>query len=153
VNERRVRTSPNSSNHRREAFPLARIGDALLGLRRDGRRDVTRMKRFFASLLLGSDVTVSPRRLFLILLILGFGLRVGYGVVRYRSDLFHLSGESFTASWDFDALEHILIARALLSGKGYVVDNSPIPQGKHVRYAGEGAVFKAPPQIDKGPWD
>jgi hypothetical protein len=102
------------------------------------------MKRSLSSLLLGPDVTLSPRRLFLILLILGFALRIGYGVVRYRSDLFHLSGESFIASWDFDALEHVLIAKAVLSGKGYVVDNSPIPPGKHVRYVGEDAVFKAP---------
>ncbi len=102
------------------------------------------MKRFFSSLQLRPDVTPSPWRFFLILLILGFGLRIGYGVVRYRSDLFHLSGESFIASWDFDALENVLIAKALLSGKGYVVDNSPIPPGKHIHSVGEDALFKAP---------
>jgi hypothetical protein len=102
------------------------------------------MKQFFSSLPLGSYVTFSARHLFLILLIAGFGLRIGYGVVRYRSDLFHLSGESFIATWDFDALEHVLIAKALLSGKGYVVDDSPIPPGKLVRFVGQDAVFKAP---------
>jgi len=126
-------------------FPLALLDRALLGFDgKDEREDATRMTRSFSSLRLGLDLTLSPRRLFLILLIVGFGLRIGYGVVRYRSDLFHLSGESFIASWDFDGLEHVLIAKALLSGKGYVVDSSPILQGKHIRYIGEDAVFKAP---------
>jgi hypothetical protein len=96
------------------------------------------------SLILDSVRKATAWRLFLVLLILGFGLRFGYGAARYRSDLIRLSGDSFITSWDFDALEHVLIANALLSGKGYVVDDKPIPQGKHVRHVGEDAVFKAP---------
>jgi hypothetical protein len=53
-----------------------------------------------------------------ILVILGFGLRLGYGVVRYRSALANLSGRAFINKWEADALYHVLIAEALLSGKG-----------------------------------
>jgi len=81
---------------------------------------------------------------FLILVLLGFGLRLGYGIARYRSDLIHLSGREFIAKWDFDALEHVLIARAILSGRGYVVDDLPGTESKHVRGVGQDAIFKAP---------
>ena len=91
-----------------------------------------------------SNWSMNLRHLFVLLVILGFVLRAGYGVARYRSNLVHLSGESFISSWDFDALEHVLIAKALLSGEGYIVDGSTLLQGKHVRYLGEDAVFKAP---------
>jgi 4-amino-4-deoxy-L-arabinose transferase-like glycosyltransferase len=87
---------------------------------------------------------ISRSRLFLTLLILGFGIRMGYGIVRYRSDLVTLSGRAFINAWDFDALEHVLIAKALLTGKGYIVDDSPALDGKHPRYVGKDALFKAP---------
>jgi 4-amino-4-deoxy-L-arabinose transferase-like glycosyltransferase len=93
---------------------------------------------------LKSPATFSPRRLFIILLILAFGLRMAYGVARYRGDLFRLSGPAFINKWNNDGLEHILIAKALLSGEGYIVENSPLPPGKHIRYVGQEALFKAP---------
>jgi 4-amino-4-deoxy-L-arabinose transferase-like glycosyltransferase len=86
----------------------------------------------------------SPRRMFLVLVILGFGLRLGYGVVRYRSALTNLSGRAFINKWDADALYHVLIAEALLSGKGYIVDEAPLASGRSIRYAGQEALFKAP---------
>jgi len=84
------------------------------------------------------------RHLFLTLLIVGFGLRMAYGIVRYRGDLIRLSGPAFITSWSHDGLEHVLIAKALLSGEGYIVDDFPLPPGKHIRYAGQEALFKAP---------
>ena len=93
---------------------------------------------------LGSSRFTSPRRLFVILVILGFGLRIGYGVVRYRSALTNLSGSAFINAWNADALCHVLIAEALLSGKGYIVDAAPLAPGKKTRYAGQEALFKAP---------
>ena len=97
-----------------------------------------------ANLFPESNRSMNPRRLFLVLVILGFALRAGYGVARYRSNLVRLSGESFITSWDFDALEHVLIAKALLSGRGYIVDDTTALHGKHVRFVGEDAIFKAP---------
>lgn len=88
--------------------------------------------------------TFSPSRLFLALLILGFGLRMAYGIVRYRGELVRLSGPAFISSWNHDGLEHVLIAKAVLSGAGYIVDDFPLPAGKHVRYVGQEALFKAP---------
>jgi dolichyl-phosphate-mannose-protein mannosyltransferase len=85
-----------------------------------------------------------PWGLFLTLVVIGFGLRLAYGIARYQSDLIDLSDREFIAQWDFDALEHVLIARALLSGKGYVVDDLPGMEGKHIRGVGQDAVFKAP---------
>lgn len=85
-----------------------------------------------------------PGRMFLILVILGFGLRIGYGAVRYRNTLTHLSGRAFINAWDADALYHVLIAEALLSGKGYIVDEAPLAPGRNIRYAGQEALFKAP---------
>lgn len=90
------------------------------------------------------SASLSRKRLFLILVILGFGLRIGYGVVRYRDSLSRLTGRSFVESWDHDALDHVLISKALLSGKGYVMDDVPLPPGKHLRYVGQEALFKAP---------
>ena len=86
----------------------------------------------------------SPKRLFLILVILGFGLRIGYGIVRYRTALTNLSGRAFINAWNADALYHVLIAEALLSGKGYIVDGSPLASGRSIRDAGQEALFKAP---------
>ena len=88
--------------------------------------------------------SVSPKRLFIILALVGFVLRMGFGVVRYRSALVRVSGQSFIEFWDHDPLAHILIAKALGEGKGYVVENIPLPADKHVTFAGEEAVHKAP---------
>ena len=85
-----------------------------------------------------------PATLVLVLVVLGFGLRLGYGIVRFQSSLVSSSEQEFIARWDFDAAEHVLIAKALLSGKGYVVDDPPSPEGKHVRGVGQEALFKAP---------
>jgi 4-amino-4-deoxy-L-arabinose transferase-like glycosyltransferase len=87
---------------------------------------------------------VGAKKLFVIVVLIGFGLRIGYGVVRYGRNLIHLSGREFINSWDHDALDHILIANALLSGKGYIVDNTPLKAGRQVHYAGQPALYKAP---------
>lgn len=93
---------------------------------------------------LQSRKSFTPLHLFLVIAILGFGLRLAYGIARYRGDLLHLSGQTFITKWNNDGLEHVLIAKALLSGEGYIVDNYPLPPGKHIRYAGQAALFKAP---------
>lgn len=80
----------------------------------------------------------------MILVVLGFGLRISYGVVRYRSALTKLSGSAFVNAWSADPLYHVLIAEALLSGKGYIVDEAPLASGRSIRYAGQEALFKAP---------
>ena len=82
--------------------------------------------------------------LFLVLTLIGFGLRCGYGVARYGADLVRVTGSEFIAKWDYDGLEHVLIAKALLSGKGYIVDEVPGPESKHVRLVGREALYKAP---------
>jgi hypothetical protein len=69
---------------------------------------------------------------------------MGYGLIRYDGALLSLTGPAFIASWDFDAAEHVLIAHALLSGRGYVVDQIPGTEDKHVRFVGKEALFKAP---------
>ncbi|MFZ1011561.1 MAG: glycosyltransferase family 39 protein [Candidatus Sulfotelmatobacter sp.] len=93
---------------------------------------------------LKSGAAFSPLRLFLILLILGFGLRIAFGIARYRGELLRLTGPAFITSWSHDGLEHVLIAKAIVSGEGYIMENFPLPAGKHVRYAGQDALFKAP---------
>ena len=85
----------------------------------------------------------SKQVLLIVLVLLGFGSRIGYGVARYRGQL-NLSGDAFVGFWDYDALEHVLIAKALLSGKGYVVDDTRLADGKHADYSGQEALFKAP---------
>ena len=92
----------------------------------------------------GLSQFTSAKRLFLILVLLGFALRMGYGVVRYRSTLTNLSGRAFINAWSADALDHVLIAEALLSGKGYIVDDVPLMPGRNIRDAGQEALFKAP---------
>jgi 4-amino-4-deoxy-L-arabinose transferase-like glycosyltransferase len=86
---------------------------------------------------------MTPLRVFVLLTILGFGLRVGYGVARYHR-VISRSGEAFVRLWDHDALEHVLIAKAILSGKGYVVDEPPRGVTTPVRLVGQDALFKAP---------
>jgi Dolichyl-phosphate-mannose-protein mannosyltransferase len=88
-------------------------------------------------------MALSPRGIFIFLLILGFSLRMGYGILRYQHLLGHSEG-AFITLWDFDAAEHVLIAHALLAGKGYIVDDVPPMPGKHVRSVGREALFKAP---------
>jgi len=85
----------------------------------------------------------SAQLMFFILSLLGLGLRIGNGVVRYRHDL-NVSSDAFVSFWDYDALDHVLIAKALLSGKGYVVDDTPLAKGKVADFPGTEALFKAP---------
>lgn len=117
------------------------LNSTVSGQQQNRHEDTAGMKGF---LHIGSVTTIAPWRLFLFLVILGFGLRMGYGVVRYRSDLISISGPAFISAWNFDALEHVLIAKAILSGKGYIVDDSTVLDGKEVRYVGKEALFKAP---------
>ena len=110
--------------------------------------DVTKSKNFMSSahglLRWKSKQPVPALQLFLILVVLGFGLRAGYGVARYRSAVIKTSGVAFITLWDHDALEHVLIAKALLSGRGYVVDEPPDPSMLPGRLLGQEALFKAP---------
>ena len=84
------------------------------------------------------------KNLFVILLALGFILRLGYGIARYEGNILHLSGTAFITSWNHDGLEHVLIAKALDSGEGYIVDDMHVSSDKGVRYPGQEALFKAP---------
>jgi len=104
------------------------------------RGDVIRARHL---LLLGLKMPAAAQLLFVVLSLLGLGLRVGYGIARYRGQL-NLSGDAFVSFWDYDALEHVLIAKALLSGKGYVVDDTRLANGKRADYPGQEALFKAP---------
>jgi hypothetical protein len=85
-----------------------------------------------------------PRGLFIVLFLLGFALRVGYGIARYHGDLVHSRAGAFIGRWDYDAAEHVAIAHALLSGQGHLTADLPELQGKHVRAVGHDAIFKAP---------
>jgi hypothetical protein len=91
----------------------------------------------------GSRIPTATQFLFVVLSLLGLGLRIGYGVARYRGQL-NVSGNAFVSFWDNDALQHVLIAKALLTGKGYVVDDAQLTNGKRADYAGQEALFKAP---------
>lgn len=83
--------------------------------------------------------------MFVVLLMVGFVITSGYGIVRYRWQIVTARGSEFVRMWDFDALEHVLIAEAILSGKGYIVgDDVAAMDGKTVRFVGQPAVFKAP---------
>jgi 4-amino-4-deoxy-L-arabinose transferase-like glycosyltransferase len=87
----------------------------------------------------------SPTLIFVVLSVVGFVMSAGYGVVRYRWQLVTARGGEFVRMWDFDALEHVLIAEAILAGEGYVVgDSAAATEGKTVRFLGQPAVFKAP---------
>ena len=83
-------------------------------------------------------------RMFLFLVILGFVLRAGYGVARYGSAVINRTGDAFISAWNHDALDHVLIAKAILTGKGYVVDRPPVSTTAPVRFVGQEALFKAP---------
>jgi 4-amino-4-deoxy-L-arabinose transferase-like glycosyltransferase len=86
-----------------------------------------------------------PALIFVVLLVIGFVISTGYGIARYQWRIVTARGSEFVRMWDFDALEQVLIAEAILSGKGYVVgDNAAAIEGKTVRFVGQPAVFKAP---------
>jgi 4-amino-4-deoxy-L-arabinose transferase-like glycosyltransferase len=67
-----------------------------------------------------------------------------YCLVRYRSKLIELSDGAFVNTWNADALYHVLIAEALLTGKGYIVDDVSLKDGRIIEDAGQEALFKAP---------
>ena len=79
----------------------------------------------------------------LVVIVVALVLRVGYGVARYGPVL-GVSGAEFVALWNYDALEHVLIAQAIRAGKGYIVDPTANLEGKTVRSPGREALFKAP---------
>src|SRR5262245_51582995 len=85
----------------------------------------------------------SPWVLFVIVLLLGSMIRLGYGIARYHSS-FTRTGTEFITIWDFDALEHVLIAKALMEDGTYTVAAVPGVEEKHVRGVGHDALFKAP---------
>jgi 4-amino-4-deoxy-L-arabinose transferase-like glycosyltransferase len=124
-------------DHRTGAPSLGSARDMLVEFAhcRIAAEHTTGMRRLFKS---------DTAQLFWVLVVLGFGLRMGYGIARYRASLAHLSGPAFINRWDHDALAHVLIAKAVLSGEGYIVDDFPVPPQKHLRYAGQEALFKAP---------
>jgi 4-amino-4-deoxy-L-arabinose transferase-like glycosyltransferase len=74
-------------------------------------------------------------------IVLGCALRLGYGVGRYRGVLTQ-SGSEFIMRWDYDALEHVMIAQSILEGRGYLVDRNI--DGKTLRWGPSDALFKAP---------
>ena len=83
----------------------------------------------------------SPWRLFVGIVIVGCCLRLGYGVARYH-DEFSYTGQEFVLLWDYDALEHVLIAKSLIEHQAYRVPE-PI-EGKTIRFGPHDALFKAP---------
>ena len=83
----------------------------------------------------------SRRVLFVGLLLVGSLLRLGYGIARHH-DSFGLTGRDFIARWDYDALEHVLIARSLIENGAYRVDGF---EGREtIRSGPHDALFKAP---------
>jgi hypothetical protein len=85
----------------------------------------------------------SARALFLSLLIVGCAARLGYGVARYNTAL-TASGADFITRWDYDAIEHVLIAKSLIDAGEYRVASVPGLEKKHVRGIGYDGSFKAP---------
>ena len=79
--------------------------------------------------------------LFLGALLVGCFLRLGYGVAHYHEQV-SLTGQDFVLLWDYDALEHVLIAKSLIEERAYRV-GKPI-EGKWIRYGPHDALFKAP---------
>ena len=86
---------------------------------------------------------LSIRRILLLVCCIAILMRIGYGVARFGSEL-TVSGAPFIALWDFDAIEHVLIAKSIISGQGYTVSANADSIGKHVRYIGSYALYKAP---------
>ena len=85
--------------------------------------------------------TCAISRLVVIVVVVAFAVRLGYGVCRYKRQLL-LSDNAFITIWHHDALYHVLIAKGILEKHEYVV--SPPPSGPVLRYQGEPALFKAP---------
>ena len=86
---------------------------------------------------------LSARTIFVVLFILGSGVRLGYGVTRYHDSL-SITGHDFMSRWDHDALEHVLIAKSLIDSGEYRVAAVPGLDTKQVRSVGHDASFKAP---------
>jgi dolichyl-phosphate-mannose-protein mannosyltransferase len=82
-------------------------------------------------------------RVLVIVFLVAVALRLGYGLAGYRHVL-SASGATFIALWDHDPLEHVLIAKGIMEGKGYVVDSNVDLTGKHPRLVDGPAIFKAP---------
>jgi hypothetical protein len=83
----------------------------------------------------------SQRRLFVAIVLVGTVLRLGYGVARYQEEL-ALTGQDFVLRWDYDALEHVLIAKSLIEHGAYRVPEAI--EGKTIRFGPHDALFKAP---------
>jgi dolichyl-phosphate-mannose-protein mannosyltransferase len=90
-----------------------------------------------------SRVLHNPWIVFLVFVLLGMAVRLGYGIVKYRPSLL-LTGPAFIQLWDFDGLEHVLIAKSLIDDQTYAVASIAGLESKHVRAVGQDAVFKAP---------
>jgi hypothetical protein len=85
-----------------------------------------------------------PAVIFLCVALLGAGARAGYGVARFGKALIEQRNEAFVRLWNYDALEHVLIAEAINAGKGYEVLTPPPGEVKTIRAVGDVALFKAP---------
>ena len=88
-------------------------------------------------------MATSKRQIIVLVFLIATVLRLAYGVLVYRHVL-TASGPAFVALWDYDAIEHVLIAKALAEGKGYIVDSDADLTNKHPRLVGGPALFKAP---------
>lgn len=86
---------------------------------------------------------MKARQVIILVFVVATALRLAYGTLVYRHVLTN-SGPDFVAIWDYDAIEHVLIAKALMEGKGYVVDADADLTNKHPRLIGGPALFKAP---------
>jgi hypothetical protein len=84
-----------------------------------------------------------PWTIFLVLFLTGATLRLGYGVARYHASL-SATGSDFIRLWDFDGIEHVLIAKSLIEEHTYSVASIPGLEGKNIRGIGQDALFKAP---------
>jgi Dolichyl-phosphate-mannose-protein mannosyltransferase len=78
----------------------------------------------------------------LLLVLLGSLARIGYGVARYEANI-SASGTNFLKLWDYDALEHVLIAKSLVENHIFKVAVDSNLGDKHLR-TGADALFKAP---------
>ncbi|HEX2710785.1 MAG TPA: hypothetical protein VHM88_00980, partial [Candidatus Acidoferrales bacterium] len=85
-----------------------------------------------------------PTVIFLCVALLGAAARTGYGVARFGKALVERQNEAFVRLWDYDSMEHVLIAEAIMSGQGYKVLRPPEGEVKHVRAVDDVAIFKAP---------
>ena len=86
---------------------------------------------------------MKAKQVIILVFVVATALRLAYGALVYRHVL-SATGADFVALWDYDAIEHVLIAKALIEGKGYVVDSDADLTNKHPRLIGGPALFKAP---------